>query len=303
VNDPITILDGGMSRELMRLGAPFRQPEWSALALMEAPDYVAQVHREFIAAGAEVITTDSYALVPFHIGQERFVTDGERLARRAGEVARQAVEESGRPTRVAGSLPPLFGSYRPDLFDAARAADLLTPLVDGLRPSVDLWLAETLSSTAEARTVREVLGDDPRPLWVSFTLDDTGDVEAIVQGDVAPTLRSGESIAVAVSCAREIGAGTLLFNCTQAEMMAAAIAAARQIDPDLPLGAYANAFVPSRKEGAANEGLSDVRADLDPESYARIASTWVDAGATVIGGCCGIGCAHIAHLSQSLSSS
>lgn len=303
MNRPLTILDGGMSRELMRLGAPFRQPEWSALALIEAPGYVAQVHREFIAAGAEVITTDSYALVPFHIGEERFVTDGEVLASRAGEVARQAVEESGRPARVAGSLPPLFGSYRPDLFDAARAASLLTPLVNGLRPSVDLWLAETLSSTAEARTVREVLGNDPRSLWVSFTLDDTGDVDAIGRGEVAPMLRSGESIAAAVACVHEIGAETLLFNCSQAEMMAAAIAAARQIDAGLPLGAYANAFVPSKKEGAANEGLSDVRADLGPESYTRIASTWVDAGATVIGGCCGIGCAHIAHLSRSLNSS
>jgi S-methylmethionine-dependent homocysteine/selenocysteine methylase len=300
VNRPITILDGGMSRELMRLGAPFQQPEWSALALIDAPDYVTQVHREFIAAGAEVITTDSYALVPFHIGEERFAADGETLASRAGEVARQAVAASGRPARVAGSLPPLFGSYRPDLFDAERAGELLTPLVTGLRPWVDLWLAETLSSTAEARAVREVLADDPRPLWVSFTLDDAGDVDAIVQGHVVPTLRSGESIAVAVTCAHEIGAETLLFNCSQAEIMASAISAARRIDLDLPLGAYANAFVPSKKEGAANEGLSDMRADLDPESYARIASTWVDAGASVIGGCCGIGCAHIAYLAKTL---
>jgi len=300
VNRPITILDGGMSRELMRLGAPFRQPEWSALALIEAPNYVTQVHREFIAAGAEVITTDSYALVPFHIGDERFAAAAETLARLAGTLARQAVEESSRPVRVAGSLPPLFGSYRPDLFEAERAPELLTPLVTGLRPWVDLWLTETLSSTAEAKSVREVLGDDPRPLWVSFTLDDTDDVATIVRGEMAPTLRSGESIATAVSCAREIGAETLLFNCSQAEMMASAIAAVRQIDADLSLGAYANAFVPSNKEGAANEGLSDVRADLDPESYDRIAVTWVDAGATVIGGCCGIGCAHIARLATTL---
>lgn len=68
----IRILDGGMSRELSRLGAELRQPEWSALALMENPEIVGQVHREFIEAGADVITTNSYALVPFHIGEERF---------------------------------------------------------------------------------------------------------------------------------------------------------------------------------------------------------------------------------------
>lgn len=64
----ITVLDGGMSRELMRLGAELRQPEWSALALMESPEIVRRVHEEFIAAGADVVTTNTYALVPFHIG-------------------------------------------------------------------------------------------------------------------------------------------------------------------------------------------------------------------------------------------
>lgn len=68
----ITILDGGMSRELMRLNAPFKQPEWSALSLYEKPSAVQQVHEDFIANGAEVITTNSYAVVPFHIGENRF---------------------------------------------------------------------------------------------------------------------------------------------------------------------------------------------------------------------------------------
>jgi S-methylmethionine-dependent homocysteine/selenocysteine methylase len=52
----IVILDGGMGRELARMGAPFRQPEWSALALMEAPHFVRQAHDAFIAAGSQVIT-------------------------------------------------------------------------------------------------------------------------------------------------------------------------------------------------------------------------------------------------------
>lgn len=294
---PMTILDGGMSRELMRLGAPFRQPEWSALALIEAPSFVEQVHRDFLAAGADVITTNSYAVVPFHIGEDRFASEGEMLANRAGEVARIAANEvTDRPVRVAGSLPPLFGSYRPDLFDPERAADLLAPLVSGLSPWVDLWLAETLSSTAEARAVHLALGDNTHPLWVSFTLDDTHDVEAIERGKQEPVLRSGESIGAAVRCAREVGAETLLFNCSQAEVMAAAITAAHRTDPNLPRGAYANAFVPSQKEGAANEGLSAIRGDLSPEAYAGIVATWVEAGATVVGGCCGIGHDHIAAL-------
>ncbi len=64
----LTLLDGGTGRELARIGAPFRQPEWSALALIEAPAFVTQVHQRYVDAGADVITTNSYAIVPFHTG-------------------------------------------------------------------------------------------------------------------------------------------------------------------------------------------------------------------------------------------
>ena len=53
----ITLLDGGMGRELLRIGAPFQQPEWSALALMEAPDLVKKVHESFSTAGSDILTT------------------------------------------------------------------------------------------------------------------------------------------------------------------------------------------------------------------------------------------------------
>ncbi|TNV10762.1 homocysteine S-methyltransferase family protein, partial [Ochrobactrum teleogrylli] len=119
------ILDGGMGRELERVGAPFRQPEWSALALIEGPQFVREVHDGYIAAGADVITTNSYAVVPFHIGEERFAAEGLKLAALSGTIAREAADASDRDVKVAGSLPPVFGSYQPDLFDPARAGELL----------------------------------------------------------------------------------------------------------------------------------------------------------------------------------
>ena len=157
----LTLLDGGMGRELARRGAPFRQPEWSALALMEAPEHVQAVHEDFIGAGARVITTDSYALVPFHLGEDVFAAQARTLADRAGRLARAAADDAGSAgVRVAGSLPPLFGSYRPDLFDAERAPEVLAPLVAGLSGHVDLWLAETQGSLAEVRAVKAGLPDD-----------------------------------------------------------------------------------------------------------------------------------------------
>lgn len=293
----VLVLDGGMGRELLRRGAPFRQPEWSALALIEGPDHVAAVHDDFIAAGAQVITTNSYAVVPFHLGAEVFAREGARLAALAGQLARASADRAGRRVLVAGSLPPALGSYRPDLFDAEEAGRILAVLVAALAPHVDLWLAETQGSVAEARAARFAIGADARPFWLSFTLEDRGGAAALAQG---PRLRSGEPVAAAALAARDLGAETLLFNCAMAEAMEPAIRAARAALAGHPLaeriGAYANAFVPEPEPGAAlaaNEGLSTLRGDLGPADYAALAARWVEAGATRIGGCCGIGPAHV----------
>ena len=288
-----TILDGGMGRELHRMGAPFKQPEWSALALMLEPESVKRAHQRFVDAGAQVITTNSYALVPFHIGEAKFEAEGRKLADLAGRMARAASRGPRHTAQVAGSLPPLFGSYRPDLFDEAKAPALIRPLIEGLSPHVDLWLAETQSCLAETSFARQALAADQRPFWVSFTLDDDNE-------DLArPKLRSGECVAAAVTAMLELGVAAVLFNCSQPEIMEGAVDAARAVRDahgfKARIGVYANAFPPQRDE-AANEGLSDIRADLTPARYAQFAKAWAQHGADIIGGCCGIGPEHIAAL-------
>ena len=288
---PITLLDGGTGRELQRLGAPFRQPEWSALALIEAPEFVARVHRNYVDAGADIVTSNSYALVPFHLGAERFQRDGAALTALSGRLAREVADAAPRPVQVAGSLPPVCGSYRPEGFDRQLARPILTTLVRGLAPAVDLWLAETLSRIAEAELVREVLGDDARPLWLSFTLADSAPTPGLAR------LRSGETAAAAVDAAVRLGAAAVLFNCSQPEVMGDAVDAARaRLGAGMPIGVYANAFSISQDRVQANQGLSPIRADLTPEGYLGWAQDWVARGATIIGGCCGIGPEHIARL-------
>lgn len=292
----LRLLDGGMGRELQRIGAPFRQPEWSALALIEAPEYVLQAHQAFVAAGARIITTNSYAVVPFHIGDERFAEQGRTLADRAGRLARQAASESVEPVTVAGSLPPALGSYRPDLFDHQRSVVIHRELIAGLQLHVDVWLAETQSSIAEVRAVVEALDDEPKPLWLSFTLLD--------EVNEPPQLRSTEAVADAVRVAAELGATVVLFNCSQPEVMAAALAEAREVivglGQTIELGVYANAFPPVSTEAKANDTLLEIRRDLGPEAYLHWSRSWVAAGASIVGGCCGIGPEHIAQLHRHL---
>jgi len=287
----ITILDGGTGRELLRAGAPFRQPEWSALALIEAPEFVTCVHRGYLEAKADIITTNSYALVPFHIGPERFAADGARLASLAGRLAREVADAAPGRVRVAGSLPPICGSYRADWFDARFARPILEVLVEALRPYVDHWQAETLSAIAEAKLVRDVLGDDRRPLWLSFTLADERPIAGL------PRLRSGEPAGEAVTAAIGLGAAAVLFNCSQPEVMADVLVAARRYGSGgIEIGVYANAFAAQHVSAAANSGLSDIRGDLTPVGYVGWAHEWVKRGATIVGGCCGIGPEHIAAL-------
>lgn len=293
----ITILDGGMSRELMRLNAPFRQPEWSALSLYEKPSAVQQVHQDFIAAGAEIITTNSYAVVPFHIGEQRFAADGKMLADLAGRLAKSAVQNSGvLTTQIAGSIPPLFGSYRADLIQPARFAEIAQPLIDGLSPYVDLWLCETQSAIIEPMSIKALLPQDSRPFWVSFTLIDD-------EPTSEPLLRSGETLKSAVEKMIELDVQGILFNCCQPEIIGDAIALTKNLlaihqAEHIRIGAYANAFAPQAKDATANDGLDEVRQDLDPTAYLQWAKQWQDKGASIIGGCCGIGVEHIHSLSH-----
>jgi S-methylmethionine-dependent homocysteine/selenocysteine methylase len=290
-----------MGRELERRGAPFKQPEWSALAMMEAPEIVKEVHKDFIRNGAGVISTNSYALVPFHIGEGIFKNRGRALAASAGQIACEAVEDTQSNTRIAGSIPPLFGSYRADLYQPKRVAEIATPLIEGLSPYVDLWLCETQSLLAEAISVRlliDRLDDEKKPVWISFTLEDA-------EVTKEPLLRSGEPVVDAVKAMSDLDVEAILFNCCQPEVIGDTIQVTRDklaslSGLEIEIGAYANAFSPQSKNATANEGLDEMRADLTPSSYLDWAQQWRQKGATLIGGCCGIGPDHIALLTEKL---
>lgn len=274
------------------MGAPFAQPEWSALALLEDPDWVTRVHTDFINAGAEVIITNNYAVVPFHLGEERLAARGRELTELAGVLARRAADAADRRVVVAGSLPPLFGSYRPDLFDADRAPELLAMVADALAPNVDLFVAETQSLVAEAAASAKAAAAHGLPIWLGMTLADE-------RHDEAPRLRGGETVSAAAELAARVGAEALLFNCSHPEVMLAAIVEARAVLPDhVEVGAYANAFEPTEVQLGANEVIREHRADVDHGGYLPFVESWLEAGATIVGGCCGIMPRHIVDLAN-----
>ena len=293
----IIILDGGMGRELERIGAPFRQPGWSATTLIEAPEMVVTAHDNFIKAGAEVITTNAYAVVPHHIGQNMFKSDGERLIELAAQIARQAADETGFAVKVAGCIPPVFGSYNAEAFDADKAPDLLRPFFTQQNAYVDLWLAETIGSLEEAQTIMRMHAElgCGKPLWLAFSLSEQN------HGQDNPFIRSKERTREVVTALRDdlLCPHAILFNCCEIEDILPALNAAREILGDgthVHLGAYANSFKPASGKREATV-TSTLREDVTPEYYLQHAKNWAEAGASIIGGCCGITPAHIKALS------
>jgi len=294
----VTVIDGGMGRELRRIGAPFQQPEWSAKALMDAPDMVRQAHDNFIAAGAQIITVNAYAVVPFHIGTERFDARGTELIDLAGSIARQAADEAKSRPLVAGCVPPLFGSYEPEQFIADEAPALYDQVVGAQAQYVDLWILETMSSIAEVdaalTAVRKHRVDPSQPIWLSFCLPD--------QRPVGPvTLRSGESVA-SLAEAFHTDVAVFSINCSLPERIEEAIPQLRDalttLGSSAPIAAYANAFDPTLRQLPANAGISGERSELTPEVYANVAERWIELGASIVGGCCGIHPEHIAELAR-----
>ena len=286
----VTILDGGTGRELRFRGVDVPPTIWSAKALIVAPDVVADIHRDYIAAGAEIITTNSYGCIRSDLAMEGVEDRFAELNTLAGQLARDAAAASSRPIRVAGGLPPLRGSYRPDLVGPPEEIiPLYAEQANLLAPFVDLFICETMSSIAEARSAASAALRTGKPVWVGFTLHE----------DRSGRLRSGESVSEAVAALRDLPLDGVLANCCAPEAIAAAM-------PDLVasglanVGGYANTFVEVDPNWTLSSGLLDLRTDMEPDIYADMVLAWRDAGATVIGGCCGTRPAHIAAITAAL---
>lgn len=281
------LLDGGMGHLLRRKGVEVKGEIGSverflgvALANVEKPGLVREAHEDFLKAGARVVTTNSYACVPSIVGEQRVI----EVIQAAGRIAREAAD--GHGGLVAGCLPPLHESYRPDRVGGDAELEKEYRLIaETVAPFADVLLCETMSCAREAAAAAKAAAATGKPVWVAWALAEGSD----------GTLLSGESVEAAVE-ALELREGgpvqACLFNCSQPESISAALPKLRAVLPSGVLcGAYANGF---RTVKAPGSGSSEYREDLSPESYAAFGASWVADGAGILGGCCGIFPEHLA---------
>lgn len=303
----VMILDGGTGEELFLRGVPDDRKIWSAKAVVDATYHQAlrDVHRSFIEAGSDAVTANSYGIIP-GVGFDR--DEIARYVALAGRLARQSVRDNAV---VLGSLGPLVESYRPDrVMDHAEGVEFYGLMCEALSPSVDCFLAETMSSVEEASQAVEAAGTLPkplrRPMMVSFTLNSRGSVrseEAVTDAILRIVARAEK---------HHVHLCGVLFNCAEPESISEAF---RQIHSDahlqrllkeksIKIGAYANRLtpVPDNWTMAESEAAQPMRDDLSPNDYfEKFVRVWVkDFGVQIVGGCCGITPQHIAYLRSHL---
>lgn len=269
----IVLLDGPLGTELARRGVPTPLPRWSAAAIDDAPEVIAAIHRDYARAGATVHTANT-----FRTQRRRVGDDWERLARRAVAIARGAVPAGHL---VAGSIAPLEDCYRPDLSPAdprPEHREMARLLADA---GVDLLLCETFPHPGEALVALEEAVATGLPAWLALTAGPGAD------------LMSPQTMAETACEAVRRGARAVLVDCVPAERTLPFVEAIARCGA--PFGAYANAGSPDARMGWRALDEEPARA---AERYLVHARRWIEAGASIVGSCCGTGPAHIEALAR-----
>ena len=297
MHDNLIILDGGMGQELLARSQREVTTMWSAEVMLHEPELVRELHRDFIGAGADVITLNTYTATPQRLANNNAAHLLEELHESAKQAAVDAIsdyhyacESTPRNIQIAGCLPPLVASYHPEVSpDFAACVESYRHLVAVQRSDADLFICETMSSAVEAKAACLAAKEANVPVWVAFSVSD----------DEPQNLRGGESLANAVAELLPFAPDAILLNCSRPESITAAWSDLQKLK--IPLGVYANGFtsIDSLYPGTTVESLA-ARDDLGPAAYAQLAVDWVKQGASIIGGCCEVGPAHIAEVTKQL---
>ncbi len=276
---PFTLIDGGLSTALEELGETPQGLLWTAAALMDRPELITEAHRRYVQAGADVVITSSYqASVAGFAAAGLSASDARRVLASTTAVAR-----ASGASIVAASVGP-YGAYlangseytgRYDTdWDVVRAfhRERLEVLVD---TAPDVFAIETIPLRVEAEIVVEELRRlTDAPAWVTFSCADA-------------THTCGGDLFADAAAAIAGGVQAVGVNCTKPDFVESLL---RSAEVELPFVVYPN-------HGAAWD--ADHKCWIGPTGGAELPGlvpSWLQAGARLIGGCCGVGTAGIAAL-------
>lgn len=275
------LIDGATGTELSRRGVDLNSPSWTAGVILDQPDLLQQVHADYVAAGAELITANTFRTHARNLRPLNPMPSAGELTRRAVEIARLA---AGEDRYVAGSMAPLEDCYSPHLTPSESElrrehSEMARHLKDS---GVDLILIETQVTIREASIAAEAASETGLPVAVSFVCRSPG------------TLLSGESLIEAFDQILKWDPAAFLVNCTPVNEILPSLEPLLKRATGIPLGAYANTGrLLANGSWEATEGRF-------PAVYAEHVRCWISAGVKVVGGCCGTTPEHISAIRASV---
>ncbi len=287
----IIILDGGIGSEMLRRGVT-----WEGHKVESEPDAIRSIHADYIRAGADVISTNTFQLARRsylnhfadldhmrHIGAPDLEHRAVPLIREGVKRALEARERQGRPeVCVAGAMTTLNWCFRPDMAPSLHDMrneyrETVQAFKDG---GVDLMLFETFNSSKEGRTALEAARELGIPAWIGFVCDSQG---RLLNGETADQVMQGLA---------GVEPGVLLFNCAPVPDITRALGELSKAYRK-PMGGYAHV-------GRFDPPDWMFTDEYPPEQYLAAAGAWASMGAQVLGGCCGTTPMHIEALRRGL---
>jgi len=287
----VALLDGGTGTELQRRGVPMTAQAWCGPAALDHVATLEQVHGDYIAAGADIITANTYASARHLLSHDGFGDHFDAINRAAVRAARAARDASGRSdVLVAGSLshrgPIAAGTARPasgasDLDEMAASVRELAMLLR--EEGCDLILLEMMYDPEKMPAVFTAASETGLPVWAGFS-----------------GRRAADGRVVGFDPGRDIPFAEVVAELTRWEVRAAGImhTAADVVSDALAIlrAQYSGPLMAYPDSGFFRSPHWQFEDVMSPEDLRSFASRWVADGAQVIGGCCGLSPEHIAAL-------
>ena len=292
----ILILDGAIGTELQRRGAPMDSVAWCAVATRSHPDLLRQIHLDYIEAGADIITTNTFSTARHVLDAAGLGEETAQVNREAVELARQAIEQSGGDVLLAGSMSSTRPLNEPAMRPtgdrvAASYKEQASLLAD---EGVDVIVAEMMVDIPNASLVLEAAQETGLPVMVGWSASLDADGRAVPYRGERQVETAQHSFSELMERGVSLGGDVAGIMHSHVSATGPALEVLAQ-HWDGPLMAYAETgwFEPPNWVFAET---------ASPDEYAVLAGGWVDLGVSVIGGCCGTTADHIATLRAALKS-
>ena len=290
------LLDGATGSEIQRRGVDVSRRTadgglgaWSATANVDAPDIVRAVHEDYLRAGADIITTNSFWANRTRLDRIGQADRMEEYTRVSVELARDAVDDTDFDAYVAGSMAPPTGRPKPGNIVASDdlAGEFRDQAAVLAEAGADLILLEYVSSAEEATTLVGAAAETGLPVFLGLK-----------HFDAAGTMASKEDAIDAAHAVEGLPVAAVLDMCSPPEEITAFLPRLRQAFGGT-IGAYANIGYtqdPKARNDATRQWHRIDVGDNTPDRYAEYARGWLTEGAQIIGGCCASTPEHIAAL-------